>query len=92
MKRPEITPGKWRKIYPGAFSDSALIYTSEDDAYVASVKCTTDAKAIAAIPDMMDALEEAWHWAKYEHDEGWNRDRLSIIQAAMKKAGYTFKE
>lgn len=99
MTKPNITPGPWRaKCHEGEYFvghgndlPSALFLMNS----VSNQK--EDAKAIAAVPDLLAALEKALESLEAIHDHGFPgitnndaQDAESGAKAALIKAGYTF--
>lgn len=93
MTRPNITPGPWtlrQESHP--YKES--IATARGDyllAYVFSARnaSNANAKAIAAIPDLLDALEELVSLGSLELP---NKRDAALLKAtaALTKAGYQF--
>jgi hypothetical protein len=95
MKRPNITPGEWNHSkhgtpegYPqfgiyadGAPNDFAIIKAEEPVA-----------QAIAALPDLLAALERLLTCPDLQFDamEPESREAMEDSKAALTKAGYTF--
>lgn len=90
MTRPKITPGEWlcasRIVY--ALNDqpgrnqcnrmTLIVGHGHDDngKHITNEECEANATAIAAVPDLLAALEELQQHSAARH--------------ALKKAGYTF--
>lgn len=112
MKKPNITPGPWNATKqdgtPGHCMMAQVFDTSDDELYVASMRATdkphiatSNAKAISAVPDMLDELIEEinfLHEVLREYgsqelaspvfeEKIW--DRIKQIEQALKKAGCT---
>lgn len=93
MKRPNITPGKWTKSEKDRHG--LWIETNEDEpeeicmvsaATVSYPEFRANIKAIAAVPELLAALETLAHGLN--HDE--NSNDYQIIKDALTKAGYEF--
>ena len=106
MKKPEITPGKWsaNQTSCGFYTVSASILDSNAREALCREVCgasiveeRNNATAIAALPDLLEALEVAYKsmtktsWTMESNQDA--RDLLrkaDQVQAALSKAGYTF--
>lgn len=103
MKRPNITPGNWRQNSVAVQHDIHDVL-SEEGATVAFIpgkglRRKADGKAIAALPELLAALE-ALHAVGKEgvamrHETGkptWSalEETKKLTQAALIQAGYTF--
>ena len=107
MKRPNITPGPWKEIegfISGKFSDGRYhdvcdprCAPSDDDDVFAEMNA--NAQAIAAVPDLLEALEPFAAYFSEVPTSGGNGTRVSpsftvqqrqAARAALTKAGYTF--
>ena len=109
MKKPNITPGPWRILddYHASFhneftpriEDVWEIGNREEGSTPAYATSEANGKAIAAVPDLLAALEQClpdWH----ADDNGTlangrSAGEISVgdmraIKAALTKAGYTF--
>lgn len=105
MKRPNITPGNWKTRNSGGKTivcrdDSQAIGIPLDVCRVWQSSLTeANARAIAALPELLAALE-ALHAVGKEgvamrHETGkptWSalEETKKLTQAALTKAGYTF--
>ena len=97
MKRPNITPGPWRRdragvnvIDPKEKSEYVLCHCHESRLPVIEA----NAQAIATLPDLLDALERALSLLECANDHQRKAGRLEYdtqtARAALTKAGYTF--
>lgn len=101
MKKPNITPGPWEAR--GSFND---IVATTPDLTIACVNrgnpaldSLANAQAIAAVPDLLEALEPFAAYFSEVPTSGGNGTRVSpsftvqqrqAARAALTKAGYTF--
>jgi len=100
MKRPNITPGPWQlsSDYNSGRKDGqriAIICAPHPEGGGQNIAeaVQRDARAIAALPDLLSALEDTYAglsalWAIHAH--GAQNDTLEAAKAALIKAGYTF--
>ena len=94
MTRPNLTKGPWEDVptsSKGAGTARRDIVSNGTDfspAFIAGDILPQDAKAIAAVPDLLAALEYALPWLHCEKGNE-NGPHAKII-AALTKAGYTF--
>jgi hypothetical protein len=99
MKRPNITPGPWRTdragvnvIDPKEKAEYVLCHCHESRLTVIEA----NARAIAALPDLLAALESLHRLATIQLSQGANLDgltnctALAAARAALIKAGYEF--
>ena len=95
MKKPNITPGPWAHGPAMERADCGFrIHTPESAAYgMAHVyspgpNAEANAQAIAAVPDLLEALERA---LSIIEDLPYPQDYAAKdLRAALTKAGYTF--
>lgn len=100
MKKPEITPGPWNlrtALYSAHITNSGLPVADVQACHHEPWRA--NATAIAALPDLLEALEcclPDWHAEDdlTQHD-GLPAGEISLgdmraIKAALTKAGYTF--
>lgn len=85
MKKPNITQGEWY-VNKSVFSDSPIV-TTKENGWVADIPQSdgmesANAKAISAVPEMIDALIEVYNYM----DSGDDPIREEVKQA-LKKAG-----
>lgn len=103
MKRPNITPGEWivSRLASPDYAPQYGIYSSENVNDFAIIKGDeANARAIAALPDLLAALEQAYQLLKtarqYFPKRIRNSDTFQLelacaaIGSALTKAGYTF--
>jgi hypothetical protein len=86
MKRPNITPGEWivSRLASPDYAPQFGIYSSENTNDFATVKGDeANAHAIAALPDLLAALESIVG----DSGQSWEAD---AAKAALIKAGYEF--
>jgi len=91
MNRPNITPGPWRPSHCNinAVSHGEWFQIAKAGCRkMTSAGNTANAQAIAALPDLLAALE-GLILDKYLADPI-NADRMAPAKAALIKAGYTF--
>ena len=104
MKKPKITEGKWKYRYNGHYYDIKIsaysfITTTQNETLEFNIGLTKDvelanARAISAVPEMIDALVEMYHLIqslKQTSEWGVNVypiDEENVINA-LKKAGCT---
>lgn len=85
MKRPNITPGEWivSRLASPDYAPQYGIYSSENVNDFAIIKGDeANARAIAALPDLLAALEQI-----LQEGAGWE---CEVTQSALLQAGYTF--
>ena len=104
MKRPNITPGDWQleagRCIKTESGDFNLAYGTEKSTGIPRFRSPTEldriAQAIAALPDLLAALENLHRLASIQLNQGANMDGLTNCEAlaasrsALTKAGYTF--
>ena len=71
--------------------DRAFYVYDDDDVFVCNARDKKTARAIAALPDLLDALHKARAWiAPYEHTAGYTGRNvggmLRVIDVAMARA------
>jgi hypothetical protein len=96
MKRPNITPGPWSLGEKDPLLvDTELWYIASAHANVGEGSSRANARAIAALPDLLTALETAERSLR-PATRGALKDyvspELALIRAALLKAGYTFPD
>ena len=79
MKRPDLSPAPWGREY-----DSPYHVHDANDWHIVEADKLPDARAIAALPDLLAALEEA-----FIHG---NKRVTDAAEKALTKAGYTFDD
>ena len=94
MKRPNITPESWH-LGKRAGAEHGAIYGAKGEEialplgfFMEDQEAKANAKAIAALPDLLEALECALLRLD-NHDDQSAPEALQIRQA-LTKAGYTF--
>ena len=90
MKRPNITPGEWHvgtKPGPIVYGPNGEQVTAEN-LMLPDEENKANARAIAALPDLLSALEGLMQ-DKYLADPI-NAERMAPARAALLKAGYEF--
>lgn len=86
MKKPDITEGKW---HVGAKGPENMVYGERGEQVTAynvmlpDGELAANARAIAALPDLLEALEQI-------EGDGHQAWEAGIARAALIKAGYTF--
>lgn len=100
MERPNITPGEWTYRFDDT-GNAGLVESPHHQGVVMNLvaECyeeSADAKAISALPEMIDALMGAYeelyqlmkeaHWTK----EAENEELMEEIINALQKAGVEF--
>jgi len=96
MKRPNITPGVWA-------DNAGTVWMQSGCAVVhphTGTQTITNAQAIAALPDLLAALEQTTYNLRdaigdaeelaFDARAESHRECLKIIKEALTKAGYTF--
>lgn len=100
MKRPNITPGPWH-LSPCAentWNVSGFIFAKGETVETATTmtKGVENARAIAALPDLLAALESAISLLECANDHQREAGRLEYdtqtAKNALIKAGYTFDQ
>jgi hypothetical protein len=86
LKRPNITPGPWVKNGSYVTGPDGLIAILQNGAFIESIG-DTNAKAIAALPEVMDLLEELLAWE--ELMGGWDGPVFTKLKTTMLAMGYT---
>ena len=84
MKRPNITPGEWKQNVDTVWVEAGTITCFPHHAE----KSIANAQAIAALPDLLEAMENALPWLHCEKNNA--KGPHAKIAAALIKAGYTF--
>lgn len=114
MNRPNITTGTWNDAPTGAtmrdgysqpfavaqYGTANLIVGIFGDVIGGEETAKANGKAIAALPDLLEALEKSHEWTKAlyaalpfdQNQEAMrcHRDQLKLVKSALIKAGYTF--
>lgn len=92
MKKPDITPGPWKTFEPSYADNIAgnkgqvLAITDRQEK-----NWKANFRAIAALPDLLDALERILFLGKAEGFGEWEEwEEVKDAKAALIKAGYTF--
>ena len=91
MKKPNITPGEWEHRGHRAFRKG-----SYEIAWIAQQgpmqEWEANGRAIAAVPDLLDALEKLLVCPDLQFDamEPESLEAMAAARAALTKAGYTF--
>lgn len=87
MKRPNITPGNWQRTTDGEgiLSSCGKINIANLNGAFDPTELFANCKAIAAVPQLLEALETLAHGMN--HDE--SRNDYQIIKSALLAAGYT---
>lgn len=103
IKKPNITEGEWnyyKDNFPEILSSTRAIckgYNCEHGDFTDKEE-DTNLKAISAVPEMIDALIEAYHTLKPTvdkygiHCSGGESETLRDIEQALLKAGCIFDE
>ena len=100
MKRPQITPGPWildpDERRDGFWIDSDTTEPEEIanacTSYVDSAQALANARAIAALPALLEALEDAYDTLKAIHFQAYDgcHESEENIKNALRLAGYEF--
>lgn len=103
MKKPNITPGTWAACAPGEAADTSAYWEIEDGfGHTATVygddsEAESNARAIAAVPDLLESIEEMLSEAKEAGIDTMPGDTFAGFliscenaREALIKAGYEF--
>ena len=103
MKKPNITPGPWAATATPSSEFAHRAINSDEGYRVATVGAprdikphiseqTANAQAIAAVPDLLAALERLLACPDLQFDamEPESLEAMADARAALTKAGYTF--
>ena len=100
MKRPNVTPGNWH-LGKRAGAEHGAIYGAKGEEialplgfFMEDQEAKANARAIAALPDLLAALEDAYETLKSLHFQAYDGCHESEVaaKAALIKAGYTFDQ
>ena len=88
MKRPNITPGEWKRNEHGRIlaNGDTLGVIGVSLPHYANAEAEANARAIAALPKVLAALETLAHGLNYDESS----NDYQIVKAALIEAGYTF--
>ena len=88
MKKPNITEGEWSLFVPPMINTNMVLV---DDIIVADSLTLEDARAISAVPEMIDALVNAHGTLESLTYSGADKfvveEELKNVEQALKKAG-----